>query len=115
MAHLLRVLHVHFQYLVFENKLGTNLTWVPNGQPSAIPHGAVLGGHDGDGSPFYIIRADSRVGWYDPRETRAVYGIHGDPTSSLITRWEFLILTYCEYKVLQLILDYVCVDETSGP
>ena len=84
-----------FQYLVHDEKLGTELRWVPNSQQSIIPQGAILGGHDEDGSPFYIIRADNRIGWYDPRETHAVHGKGRKYQTS--NQWEFLVIYYREY------------------
>ena len=97
-----------FQYLVYEGNPGTELRWVPNGQPRIIPQGSVLGGHDEDGTPFYIIRANHRVGWYDPRETQAVYAAHSRYLHS--SQWEFLVMRYCEYDLTENIQDYIGFD-----
>ena len=101
-----------FQYLVYDERLGTELRWVPNSQRSIIPQGAILGGHDGDASPFYIIQAGGRVGWYDPRETHAVYGDDNKYENS--SQWEFLVIRYCKYALTGNIQDNIGLGEVSS-
>ena len=87
------------QYLVYEDKPGSYLSWEPNGQQPGIPQGAVLGGHDEDGSPLYIIRFKRRVGFHDPRETQAEYGKARDRNALHTIQWDYLVITYCEFVV----------------
>ena len=87
------------QYLIYEGRPGTQLSWVPRGQHSTIPHGAILGGHGEDGRPIYIAKISPRAGFYDPRKTYVVYGIYGKNNTFKSNQWDYLVITYCKYAV----------------
>ena len=55
-----------------------------------------MGGHGEDGQLVFIAKIGERIGFYDPRETRAEYGSSSASTSLYSGSWDFLVVTYGE-------------------
>ena len=91
------------QRLIYEASPYTQLTWL-HGQARTIPQGAVIGSHTRDGAPLYVIKADSRAGNYDARNSFAEYEYNGAKST---TNFEYLVLYFCAY--LLLVILFVCL------